>query len=301
MYNYNSVIDAAKEIGCKFSLNEPMLKHTTFKIGGPVDLFINVNTKEKLRIILKAINESKIPLFILGNGSNILVSDSGIRGIVLKLDGDFTKVSFLDDNCICCGSGVTLAKLCSESLKSSLSGLEFAWGIPGSVGGAVFMNAGAYSGEMQDVVVSGNHIDGLGNLGTLKNIDIDFSYRNSIYNKKDYIITDVTVQLKNDEYISIRNKMDEYMEKRKAKQPIEFPSAGSVFKRPKDNFAGTLIEKCGLKGKSIGGAQISSKHAGFIINKGNATCSDVLELIKLIKNSVFDKTGVLLETEIKVL
>lgn len=299
MYNYKPIIEAAAEIRCKYIENEPMSRHTTFKIGGCADLFIIVNSKEELKTILSCVENEKVPMFVLGRGSNILVSDSGFNGVVLKLEGDFTKVSLLDDDFICCGSGATLAKLCNEALKYSLSGLEFAWGIPGSVGGAVYMNAGAYSGEMKDIVTSCTHIDKQGKFGTYKGDALEFSYRNSIYNKKDYIITDITVKLKKDDYESIRKRMDDFMDRRRSKQPIDIPNAGSIFKRPDGNFAGTLIEKCGLKGKTIGGAQVSTKHAGFIINKGNAKCEDVLNLIELIKEKVMKETGILLECEVR--
>ena len=219
----------------------------------------------------------------------------------MKLEGDFTKVSLLDDDFICCGSGVTLAKLCNEALKYSLSGLEFAWGIPGSAGGAIYMNAGAYSGEMKDVVTSCTHIDKQGKFRTYKKEKLNFSYRNSIYSKSDYIITDITIKLKKDDYESIRKRMDDFMDRRKSKQPIDIPNAGSIFKRPEGNFAGTLIEKCGLKGKTIGGAQVSTKHAGFIVNNGNAKCEDVLNLIEFIKEKVMKETGILLECEIKTI
>lgn len=301
MYNYKPIIKAANELGCKYIENEPMFRHTTFRIGGNADLFITVDSKEKLKEILACIENEKIPMFVLGRGSNILVSDSGFNGVILKLEGDFTKVSLLDDDFICCGSGVTLAKLCNEALKYSLSGLEFAWGIPGSAGGAIYMNAGAYSGEMKDVVTSCTHIDKQGKFRTYKKEKLNFSYRNSIYSKSDYIITDITIKLKKDDYESIRKRMDDFMDRRKSKQPIDIPNAGSIFKRPEGNFAGTLIEKCGLKGKTIGGAQVSTKHAGFIVNNGNAKCEDVLNLIEFIKEKVMKETGILLECEIKTI
>lgn len=301
MYNYKNIIEIVSELGCDFIENEPMFKHTTFKIGGKADLFIRVKNKKELKTILSCKRHEKIPAFILGKGSNILVSDSGIRGIVLKLEGDFTKVNLLDDCHIFCGSGVSLAKLCNKALKYCLSGLEFAWGIPGSVGGAIYMNAGAYSGEMKDITVCCEHIDKFGKVGIKKKEELGFSYRNSIYNKSDLIITDITVELKKSSYDSIREKMDDCMSKRRDKQPIEMPSAGSVFKRPEGYYAASLIDTCGLKGKTIGGAQVSEKHAGFIINTGNATCKDVLDLIEFIRERVLKETGVLLECEIEIL
>ena len=238
---------------------------------------------------------------ILGNGSNLLVSDDGIRGVVIRLDGDFRKITLLDDTTIFCGAGATLAYLCKFALNCGLSGLEFAWGIPGTVGGAVFMNAGAYDGEMKDVVHSVSHISPSGEIGRTEKDDLNFGYRTSIYRSNNMIITGVTLKLKKGNPDEIREKMDDYMLRRSTKQPLEYPSAGSVFKRPEGNFAGALIEQCGLKGKTCGGAQVSEKHAGFIINKSNATAKDVRDLIGEIQKTVSDKTGYNLECELIIL
>lgn len=197
-----------------------------------------------------------------------------------------------------CGAGLSLAGLCREVENNSLSGLEFAWGIPGSVGGAVYMNAGAYGGEMKDTVFSVTHIDKEGKIGTIKSDDLDFGYRHSVYKENGFTIIGATFKLKLDNRNEIRNRMDDYMSRRKDKQPLEFPSAGSVFRRPEGNYAGALIEKCGLKGKTIGGAQVSPKHAGFIVNIGGATATDVKELVKLIQDTVQSETGYYLKREI---
>ena len=298
MKNIETVYSLAKILGCKAKYDESMANHTTFKIGGNAPLYIEVNKPSQLSQIVKLCKEENVEYFILGNGSNLLVSDKGVDYVVICLKGDFKNISLLDNNTLYCGAGASLASLCREAEKNGLSGLEFAWGIPGTVGGAAYMNAGAYGGEMKDVVYSVHHIDKDGNLGTIKSSDLNFSYRHSIYKENGYIIIGITVKLKLDNKNEIRNKMDDFMDRRKSKQPLEYPSAGSVFKRPEGNYAGTLIEQCGLKGKTIGGAQVSEKHAGFIINIGGATCNDVQQLIELIQSTVKDKTGYILEREI---
>ena len=298
MKNIETVYSLAKILGCKAKYDESMANHTTFKIGGNAPLYIEVNKPSQLSQIVKLCKEENVEYFILGNGSNLLVSDKGVDYVVICLKGDFKNISLLDNNTLYCGAGASLASLCREAEKNGLSGLEFAWGIPGTVGGAAYMNAGAYGGEMKDVVYSVHHIDKEGNLGTIKSSDLNFSYRHSIYKENGYIIIGITVKLKLDNKNEIRNKMDDFMDRRKSKQPLEYPSAGSVFKRPEGNYAGTLIEQCGLKGKTIGGAQVSEKHAGFIINIGGATCNDVQQLIEHIQSTVKDKTGYILEREI---
>lgn len=295
------IFNLAEILGCEARQNEPMSKHTSFKIGGNADAYIKVNNLSKLSTILKECRESNVDYMILGNGSNLLVSDEGIRGVVIRLDGDFRKITLVDDSTIFCGAGATLAYLCKFALNCGLSGLEFAWGIPGTVGGAVFMNAGAYDGEMKDVVHSVSHISPCGEIGRIEKDDLNFGYRTSIYRKNNMIITGVTLKLKKGNPDEIRAKMDEYMSRRSTKQPLEYPSAGSVFKRPEGNFAGALIEQCGLKGKTCGGAQVSDKHAGFIINKSNASAKDVRDLIAEIQKTVSDKTGYNLECELIIL
>ena len=295
------IFNLAEILGCEARKNEPMSKHTSFKIGGNADVYIKVNNLSKLSTILKECQASDVDYMILGNGSNLLVSDDGIRGVVIRLDGDFRKITLLDDTTIFCGAGATLAYLCKFALNCGLSGLEFAWGIPGTVGGAVFMNAGAYDGEMKDVVHSVSHISPSGEIGRTEKENLNFGYRTSVYRSNNMIITGVTLKLKKGNPDEIRAKMDNYMLRRSTKQPLEYPSAGSVFKRPEGNFAGALIEQCGLKGKTCGGAQVSEKHAGFIINKSNATAKDVRDLIGEIQKTVSDKTGYSLECELIIL
>ena len=295
------IFNLAEILGCEARRNEPMSKHTSFKIGGNADAYIKVNNLSKLSAILKECQTSDVDYMLLGNGSNLLVSDDGIRGAVIRLDGDFRKITLVDDTTIFCGAGATLAYLCKFALNCGLTGLEFAWGIPGTVGGAVFMNAGAYEGEMKDVVHSVSHISPSGEIGRIENDDLKFGYRTSVYRSNNMIITGVTLKLKKGNPDEIRAKMDDYMSRRSTKQPLEYPSAGSVFKRPEGNFAGALIEQCGLKGKTCGGAQVSEKHAGFIINKSNATAKDVRDLIGEIQKTVSDKTGYNLECELIIL
>lgn len=301
MNKSETIFNLAEILGCEARKYEPMSKHTSFKIGGNADVYIKVNNLSKLSTILKECQASDVDYMILGNGSNLLVSDDGIRGVVIRLDGDFRKITLLDDTTIFCGAGATLAYLCKFALNCGLSGLEFAWGIPGTVGGAVFMNAGAYDGEMKDVVHSVSHISPSGEIGRTEKENLNFGYRTSVYRSNNMIITGVTLKLKKGNPDEIRAKMDDYMSRRSTKQPLEYPSAGSVFKRPEGNFAGALIEQCGLKGKTCGGAQVSEKHAGFIINKSNATSKDVRDLIGEIQKTVSDKTGYSLECELIIL
>lgn len=301
MNKSETIFNLAEILGCEARKYEPMSKHTSFKIGGNADVYIKVNNLSKLSTILKECQASDVDYMILGNGSNLLVSDDGIRGVVIRLDGDFRKITLLDDTTIFCGAGATLAYLCKFALNCGLSGLEFAWGIPGTVGGAVFMNAGAYDGEMKDVVHSVSHISPSGEIGRTEKENLNFGYRTSVYRRNNMIITGVTLKLKKGNPDEIRAKMDDYMSRRSTKQPLEYPSAGSVFKRPEGNFAGALIEQCGLKGKTCGGAQVSEKHAGFIINKSNATSKDVRDLIDEIQKTVSEKTGYSLECELIIL
>lgn len=297
--NIGKIITLAKENNCKVLENEPLSRYTTFKIGGNARALIIVENSNSLSELLKLCTKLEVPNFVIGNGSNLLISDDGYDGVIFKLDGDFKQITIIDENTVKCGAGTTLAKLCKFALDHNLSGLEFAWGIPGSVGGAAFMNAGAYGGEMKDVLKSSSYITPNGTLGTLSADKMDLSYRHSVYAENKYIITSITVSLKPDDYEVIRGRMDDFMGRRKDKQPLEYPSAGSVFKRPEGYFAGGLIEECKLKGKQIGGAQVSEKHAGFIINKDNATCEDVCNLIKYIQDVVLKEKGVQLECEIK--
>lgn len=295
------IYNLANILGCEARKNEPLSRHTTFKIGGNADTYIKVGTLSKLSTVIKECRESDVDYIVLGNGSNVLVSDEGYRGVVIRLDGDFRKISLIDDTKIYCGAGAALASLCKFAQKCGLTGLEFAWGIPGTVGGAVFMNAGAYGGEMKDVVYSVSHIDSSGGIGRIEKNDLDLGYRTSVYRRNSCIITGVTLNLKKGVPNDIMAQMDDYLGRRSSKQPLEFPSAGSVFKRPEGAYAGALIEQCQLKGKSCGGAQVSEKHAGFIINKSGATAHDVKSLIREVQTVVAEKTGYDLECELIII
>lgn len=298
---YETVVSLAKELGAKLEYNVPMCKYTSFKVGGNAAVLININSIFSLQKIIKACKEDGTPFLVLGNGSNVLVRDGGIDGIVIRLGSDFSRITLIDENTISAEAGASLKSICMFALEHSLTGLEFAYGIPGTLGGAVYMNAGAYGGEMKDVLSSVSHIDLNGETGELSKGKLDLSYRHSAYTDNGFVITSAKIVLKKGNYSDIKSKMNELLSKRKEKQPIEFPSAGSTFKRPEGYFAGALIEDSGLKGKCIGGAQVSEKHAGFIINKNKASATDILDLIKFVQDAVFEKHGVRLETEVKII
>ena len=294
MQDFLSVLDTNS---IEYMQNEPMSAHTTFRIGGTADIFITVRDVDELRLVVKACRDHKIPWMILGKGSNLLVSDQGIEGAVIALDGDFKEIT-ADGDTITVGAAASLTRLCTAALEHSLSGLEFAYGIPGSVGGAVYMNAGAYGGETKDVVTEVTCLTPEGEIGAYTADELQFGYRTSVFKHNDNIILFAKYKLSQGDPAAIRERMDDVMNRRRSKQPLEFPSAGSVFKRPVGAFAGTLIEQCGLKGTSVGGAQVSEKHAGFIINTGGATCDDVMNLVALVQDTVRRETGYDLECEI---
>lgn len=278
--------------------NEPMKNHTTFKIGGLAKYFAQPGNIDELKKVISLARNSGIKYHIIGRGSNILVSDDGIDGLVVVLGERFSAFE-VKGNEIHALSGVSLASLSQAALSASLTGLEFASGIPGSLGGAIYMNAGAYGGEMKDVVKESTYLDE--DFTERKCENHLFSYRKSFYTGKNLVITSAIISLKEEKKEKIKEVMSMLSLKRREKQPLDMPSAGSVFKRPEGNFAGALIEKAGLKGYCIGGAEVSSKHAGFIVNKGGASCKDVIELIDYIKERVYKESNVILETEIKVL
>ncbi len=298
MADYSKLITELQAEGIAFTENEAMDKHTTFHIGGEADLFVNVATAEQLAFVIKAAVSAEVPYLVIGNGSNMLVSDLGIEGMVIQLSG-LDGISY-DGSCeITCGAGLRLSKLCLFAAEQNLQGMEFAWGIPGTVGGAVYMNAGAYDSEMQNVVTACRVIDAAGEEKVITPEEMEFGYRTSMFQREPYIITSVTVRLAPGEGSQIRAKMDDIFARRKQKQPLEYPSAGSVFKRPQGNYAGTMIEACGLKGYTIGGAQVSEKHAGFIVNIGSATASDVKRVVEHVVDEVFLKYSIRLERELK--
>ncbi|MBE6727930.1 MAG: UDP-N-acetylmuramate dehydrogenase [Ruminococcaceae bacterium] len=282
--------------GISYKRNVPMSLHTSFKIGGDADVFITVSNEEELKHITIAAKENGVPLFCIGKGSNLLVSDKGIEGAVVSLLG-INSIE-INGEYVSCGAGASLASLCTAVRDASLSGLEFAYGIPGSVGGAIFMNAGAYGGEMSQVAVSARCMDENGVFFEMPLEDMCLGYRSSAFKKNGFIVTKLTLKLAFGDKSLINAKMEELIGRRRDKQPLEYPSAGSTFKRPQGYFAGALIEKNKLKGVSIGGAQVSEKHAGFVINKGGATSNDVLALIQKIKQIVFEADGVELEPEV---
>lgn len=279
--------------------NEPMNGHTTFRTGGPADIFIMPCSIEELKDSIKILQEYEIPFMVMGNGSNLLVSDKGIRGAVIQIGGRMSNV-VIDGECVHAEGGVLLAALSSKVAESSLTGLEFASGIPGTVGGAVTMNAGAYGGEMKDVLVSVEVLTKELEYKTIPLKNLELSYRHSVLPKEGYILLRATLKLLTGNSEAIKARMAELAEQRREKQPLQYPSAGSTFKRPEGYFAGKLIQDAGLKGKSIGGAQVSEKHAGFVINTGKATTQDILDLIAFCQKTVYEKFNVHLETEVKI-
>lgn len=277
--------------------NEPMKNHTTFRIGGAADEFCEAERTEDVISATEYAKEKNIPLFVMGNGSNLLVSDKGIRGLVLKLSDRFSKYE-VKGKIIKAQSGALLSSLAKEAQKHSLSGMEFAAGIPGTLGGAIYMNAGAYGGEMKDIVKSVTYLEN----GEIKKAEngFNFGYRTSVFADKKAVILGAELLLKRGNADEIKETMEDFKNRRVEKQPLTMPSAGSTFKRPKGCFTGKLIEDAGLKGYTVGGAMVSEKHSGFVVNKGGATAEDVLSLISHIQKTIREKFGVELETEVKI-
>ena len=279
---------------------EPMNKHTSFAIGGPADVFVQPATREEIRSAVYCAKEAGIPFFVMGNGSNLLVSDEGFRGMIIQIGKNFQAIS-VKDTVIEVQAGALLSRTARAAWNAGLTGFEFAAGIPGSVGGAVAMNAGAYGGEMKDIVKEITYLNEEGNSVTIPNEKCDFSYRHSYFSSHFGIITQVCLQLPYGKEEEIKSKMEEYAKNRKEKQPLAYPSAGSTFKRGNDFITAKLIDECGLKGYTVGKAQVSNLHAGFVINLGGATAKDVLNVIKHVKQEVLLKTGKSIELEIKLL
>lgn len=287
---------------CTFYLDEPLMNHCAFRIGGASEVLAVPKNEKTLTEILQYANERSIPVHILGNGSNVLISDDGLRGITVKLMGGLCDLLYLGGGIIASGAGVSLTRLCNFAKEHSLTGLEFAYGIPGTVGGAVYMNAGAYGGEIKDVLYAVRSMNTKGgDITETPASEIELSYRNTPFMKNSRIITSAFFKLEEGNPEEISAKMDELMGKRKNSQPLEYPSAGSTFKRPAIGYAAALIDQSDLKGTAVGGAQVSTKHAGFVINKGGATFSDVTELMEIIKNTVYEKHGIRLEPEVEIL
>ncbi len=283
-----------------YKLNEPMSLHTSFKVGGEASIFIKEGSSEKIKALVKYCKENKKPYTVIGRGSNLLVSDKGYAGMIIAMDGEHADIS-VNDNYIEAAAGASLTTLAREALKNSLTGFEFAAGIPGSIGGAVVMNAGAYGGEIKDVLDGITAIDSDGNIKYITADKLDLSYRHSNIEENGLVILSAKLRLKRGDATSIKNIMDSNLKSRVEKQPLDYPSAGSTFKRPEGFFAAKLIEDCKLKGYSVGGAQVSTKHAGFVINTGDATASDIYNITEDIIKIVKEKTGVMLEREIKLI
>jgi len=281
-------------------LNEPMKKHTTFKIGGPADFLVLPATVDEVVNVFKIIKKYQMPFTVLGNGSNVLVLDKGIRGVVVKFDDTMSYMK-QEGTKIIVGSGSLLKDVAKFASDLSLSGMEFAIGIPGSIGGAVFMNAGAYDGEISNFITAVTAVSLDGEVIRYLKDDLEFGYRHSIFQSNHYVICEVELSLVKGNKEEIEARMDELTMRRESKQPLEMPSAGSTFKRPQGYFAGTLIEQTGLKGFKVGGAQISKKHAGFVVNAGEATAEDVLNLIQEVQKMVFEKHGVKLHPEVRTI
>ena len=281
--------------------DEDMAKHTSFKVGGKADIFVKVKKIEELEYILKLVKDKNIPLTIIGNGSNTLVKDNGIRGITIAIAFDQIEIiENSEDVIIEVGAGVKLGMLSAILLKNEIAGFEFASGIPGTIGGAIRMNAGAYGKEMKEIVEDVTYIDENGRTNTIENTSIDFSYRHSRFIEKKDIIISARLKLQKGNSTEIEEKITELKKLREEKQPIDFPSAGSTFKRGTNYISAQLIDEAGLKGYKIGGAEVSTKHAGFIVNTGNATAKDILELVEYVIKTVYEKFGKVLELEIEV-
>lgn len=284
----------------KWVENEPMAKHTSFRIGGPSRRMAFPKTREQLVVLMGFLQDVGVKPLLIGNGTNLLVSDEGLDTVVIDTSAELSRLDLTGDGEITADAGVSLATLAVFAWKNGLKGLAFAHGIPGTLGGGIVMNAGAYGGELKDVVteVTALYPDGV---KVLTPAQLDFSYRHSVFSAGEGIVLGAKLKLETGDKDAIKAEMDELMARRKASQPLELPSAGSTFKRPAGYFAGTLIEGCGLKGCRVGGAEVSPKHAGFVVNVGGATCADVLALIEKVRKTVYDAHGVMLEPEVKII
>lgn len=280
--------------------NEELKKHTHFKIGGPVNILINASNIDEIQSAVKICKKNKIDYYILGNGTNILVPDEGLKGVIIKISENFNKYR-IEGNKVYAQAGMLLSTLSKKIVKESLTGFEFASGIPGTIGGAIFMNAGAYGGEMKDIVEYAKVLDNDGEVRKIMKEDLKLGYRTSIVSKKDYIVLSACFKLKKGKKEEIVSKIKDLDEKRITKQPLDMPSAGSTFKRPTGYYAGKLIDDSGLRGFRYKDAQVSEKHCGFVVNRGEASCKDILNLIEMVKKVVFDKYQVELEREVRIL
>ena len=297
--DYSAIERACSSSGSPFERGGAIAPYTSMKIGGRCDIICEPSCEAALSEIITACKQSGVPYFILGRGSNVLFGDNGFRGCIIHIAKGLGGISVEGDT-ITAGAGESLSMVCRAALENSLCGMEFAYGIPGSVGGALYMNAGAYGGEMKDIVVSARCLTSDGNIIEMPADDMKLRYRGSIFSEGGYVILSVKMKLCAGNREEIKGRMDELMEKRRSKQPLEYPSCGSTFKRPEGYFAAALIEECGLKGCTVGGAQVSEKHSGFVINKGGATFADVMTLVEHIKKTVLEQKGVALECEMLI-
>lgn len=279
-------------------IDEPMSRHTTFRVGGPADFFVTPEAKEEVRDVIRICKEAGMPYYIIGNGSNLLVSDAGYRGVIVQIYKEMNEVK-VEGDLVKAQAGALLSGIAAKALGAELSGFEFASGIPGTIGGACVMNAGAYGGEMKDVLEFVTVLTGEGKIIELGRNELELGYRTSVIAKKGYIVLGAVLKLERGDGEKIKTYMDELKEKRVTKQPLEYPSAGSTFKRPEGYFAGKLIEDAGLRGFQVGGAQVSEKHCGFVINRDHATAADIMELMRQVQIRVKENSGVDLEPEVK--
>ena len=279
-------------------VDEPMSRHTTFRVGGPADFFVTPKAKEEVRDVIRICKEAGMLYYIIGNGSNLLVSDAGYRGVIVQIYKEMNEVK-VEGDLVKAQAGALLSGIAAKALGAELSGFEFASGIPGTIGGACVMNAGAYGGEMKDVLESVTVLTGEGKIIELGRNELELGYRTSVIAKKGYIVLGAVLKLERGDGEKIKTYMDELKEKRVTKQPLEYPSAGSTFKRPEGYFAGKLIEDAGLRGFQVGGAQVSEKHCGFVINRDHATAADIMELMRQVQIRVKENSGVDLEPEVK--
>lgn len=295
---YNQLINCIDKE--RVLLDEPMKQHTTFRVGGNADYFVMPQSAEEVKNIVALCKEADMPYYILGNGSNLLVGDKGYRGVIIQIYKEMNHIR-IDGDKVIAQAGALLSRVGTATLEAELTGFEFAAGIPGTVGGAVFMNAGAYGGEMKDIIANAIVLTQDGDIVTINKEDLELGYRTSVIAKKGYVVLEVEYQLQKGDKEAIRARMDELKVQRVTKQPLEYPSAGSTFKRPEGYFAGKLIQDAGLRGFQVGGAQVSEKHCGFVINKDQATAADIQELMRQVSDKVMQEFGVKLEPEVKTL
>lgn len=300
MADVSIIKKAAEELGCNTVSNGRLSSYTTFGIGGSFPLLIEANGAETLSKLIPMMRNENIPFYVIGRGSNLLAADSDLDMVFIHIGRDMAEIA-VDGGKLSCGAGASLSAVCTAARDHSLAGLEFAYGIPASVGGAVFMNAGAYGGEIKDIIVSAEAVDMNGKIIIFTPAEMDMSYRHSIFSKGGYIITKAEFELQKGNVSEITEKMNTLTAKRREKQPLEYRSAGSTFKRPQGAFAAALIEQCGLKGYTVGGAQVSMKHSGFVINTGNATFEDVMAVVEHVKKTVYEQTGFTLECEPEII